>query len=461
MTFADKIRYDTTFQQVTHKGGESYINYIKRFHNVQDLSVSVRNSYSEDQIMHTFLDNFHQSGKYSDQLASHQRELRREEKFPDQKYLNISYFQTDYFNLDNSVSGSSRHYEGAHSVQTKCTFCGLNNRSAEKCFKRTRQEKKKAHAVGVSSKRNSERRPRKCYRCGSEDHIIEKCPKPPKDNEKRRKQVRFNEKVNRGCDNCEDYNDHKIYASMARMSNDEEREIKEYGDSSQLTNWVLDSRATCHMTPEVTDFIPELLEDTDYSLKLRTDIMSRQNKKVSVCIQMCDYNGKKFIANLYNVLLAPDICDRLFSIIMLINAGHTCLFHKGLCTVYFGAKEDNAVTLPHSAQRKYAFTGEIQDVSKKNKYPARKKIALEFLHQRLGHRSTRSLLARDTANVWEDVELRIDPDLFCTSCQIFYMNKKARSKIPLKPKAPFKWVFIYIIPSTSPKILTSDTTFSN
>ena len=28
MTFADKIRYDSTFQQVTHKGGESAINYI-------------------------------------------------------------------------------------------------------------------------------------------------------------------------------------------------------------------------------------------------------------------------------------------------------------------------------------------------------------------------------------------------------------------------------------------------
>ena len=41
------------------------------------------------------------------------------------------------------------------------------------------------------------------------------------------------------------------------------------------------------------------------------------------------------------------------------------------------------------------------------------------------------------------------------------MNKNARSKIPLNPKAPFKWVFIDIIPSTVPKSLTSDTTFSN
>ena len=41
------------------------------------------------------------------------------------------------------------------------------------------------------------------------------------------------------------------------------------------------------------------------------------------------------------------------------------------------------------------------------------------------------------------------------------MNKKYRSKLPLNPKAPFKWVFMDIFPSTAPKNLTSDTTFSN
>ena len=83
MTYVDKSRYDRTFHQVTHKGGESAINYIKIFQNAQALSVSVGNSYSEDQIMCTFLDNFHQSEKYSAQLASHQEELRRGGKFPD------------------------------------------------------------------------------------------------------------------------------------------------------------------------------------------------------------------------------------------------------------------------------------------------------------------------------------------------------------------------------------------
>ena len=55
--------------------------------------------------MHTFLDNFHQSGKYSAQLASHQAELRREELYPDKKCLNISSLQTGYVNLVTATQG--------------------------------------------------------------------------------------------------------------------------------------------------------------------------------------------------------------------------------------------------------------------------------------------------------------------------------------------------------------------
>ena len=119
-----------------------------------------------------------------------------------------------------------------------------------------RKEKEKARAVDVSSNINSECPPRKCFRCGSEDHIITKCTKPPKDNEKRRRQVSLKEKGNCACDKGGNNDDHKIYASMAHMSSNDERKSEKYGDSSQLTNCILDSRSTCHMTPKVLDFIP-------------------------------------------------------------------------------------------------------------------------------------------------------------------------------------------------------------
>ena len=37
MNFADKSIYDRTFKQVSHKGGESAISYIKIFQNAHDL----------------------------------------------------------------------------------------------------------------------------------------------------------------------------------------------------------------------------------------------------------------------------------------------------------------------------------------------------------------------------------------------------------------------------------------
>ena len=87
--------------------------------------------------------------------------------------------------------------------------------------------------------------------------------------------------------------------------------------------------------------------------------------------------------------------------------------------VYFGKKEKNAVTLPHSAQRKHTFLGKIKQMSKSKTFSPRKKFALELLHQRIGHRYTRSFIAGDTENVWKDTEIRIYPDPFCTSCHIY------------------------------------------
>ena len=45
-------------------------HYIKTFQNSQALSVSVRDSYSEDHLMHNFLDNFHKGGNYTAHIES-------------------------------------------------------------------------------------------------------------------------------------------------------------------------------------------------------------------------------------------------------------------------------------------------------------------------------------------------------------------------------------------------------
>ena len=69
------------------------MNYIQRFQNEQVLSVSVKKSYSGYQLMHIFLDNFYQGGKYTAQIASLQAELRREQTFTDQNIYLLHFYR--------------------------------------------------------------------------------------------------------------------------------------------------------------------------------------------------------------------------------------------------------------------------------------------------------------------------------------------------------------------------------
>ena len=50
---------------------------------------------------------------------------------------------------------------------------------------------------------------------------------------------------------------------MELMTGNDKCPSVKFGDSLQLTNWILDFGATCHMTQGVSDFIPGLLEDTE------------------------------------------------------------------------------------------------------------------------------------------------------------------------------------------------------
>ena len=60
-----------------------------------------------------------------------------------------------------------------------------------------------------------------------------------------------------------------------------------------------------------------------------------------------------------------------------MNSGHTCLFHKSFAwsTPDTGI---NAITLPHSAQRKHTFWGGINQISKSNKIAPRTKLLCNY-----------------------------------------------------------------------------------
>ena len=142
---------------------------------------------------------------------------------------------------------------------------------------------------------------------------------------------------------------------MARMSTNAESPRINCGYRSQLTYWILDAGATCHITPEISDFILGSLVETDQYIKVAVRNFLTAKKIGEVQIDIRDNNGKTFIDTLYNVLFAPDFFNWLFSIIALINSVRTFLFHKWFCTFFFSDHKQNAVTIPHRTQRKHAL----------------------------------------------------------------------------------------------------------
>ena len=75
---------------------------------------------------------------------------------------------------------------------------------------------------------------------------------------------------------------------MAQMTSNNERSSEKYRDSSQLTNCILYSGATCHITPEVSDFILGSLEGTDKYIEVTDGHHVTAKQKGQVKKQMCD-----------------------------------------------------------------------------------------------------------------------------------------------------------------------------
>ena len=72
------------------------------------------------------------------------------------------------------------------------------------------------------------------------------------------------------------------------MSDNDESPGKYFGDSLQLTNWILDSGATWHITPQVLDFIPGSLEDTDKNIEVADGHHVTAKQKEKLKIKMCN-----------------------------------------------------------------------------------------------------------------------------------------------------------------------------
>ena len=98
-----------------------------------------------------------------------------------------------------------------------------------------------------------------CFKCGPKDHFIANRPKPEtsdkkfhrnKENSKTRayRPMQIYKTLENITNQIESQN---IFASMEHMYSNAETLGRDFVDSSQPTNFILDSGGTCHMTPAI------------------------------------------------------------------------------------------------------------------------------------------------------------------------------------------------------------------
>ena len=182
-------------------------------------------------MMLTFFVNFHQGGKYSAQIARHQRELRREKIFIDQKSLSVSSLQTNYLNLDSSSS-----FEGKVKKQKLFRQIALFVEVLINLQKNVSKglDRKRKNLVRLVIRTTDEQNGhlgnvldvdiKITYLQNIQSH--QKILKNGK-----RKYVLI-KKINRVCDNGINNSDKNIYASMARIYGNDECPGRNFGDRS-------------------------------------------------------------------------------------------------------------------------------------------------------------------------------------------------------------------------------------
>ena len=73
---------------------------------------------------------------------------------------------------------------------------------------------------------------------------------------------------------------------MACIFSNAEIHRRYFGDSSQLTNWILDSGEACHMTTEISDFMSGSSVETDKYIEVADGnfVTAKQTEEVQIKI---------------------------------------------------------------------------------------------------------------------------------------------------------------------------------
>ena len=233
---------------------------------------------------------------------------------------------------------------------------------------------------------------------------------------------------------------------------------------------ILDSGASDHMTSNralLTDIKPYYVQ-----VMMPDGFIVQCNERGTMRLSVKDEKtGTRFIVPLMDTLLVKGIHSHLISVPALNNSGISAQFNVNTAQLFINGntitindpyhRKANDAALPFAtALRAQEGTPIRPAISTDAHGPSDQKVSLELMHQRMGHRSLRSIIAAEASSIWKGVKIHQGTDDYCVDCKIGGMPKANRGHTPpSQANKPGSVFFIDVIPNPADGGLTNDTSF--
>jgi hypothetical protein len=252
-----------------------------------------------------------------------------------------------------------------------------------------------------------------------------------------------------------------ISSSLLKHSKKLDPTLNTIGIGSDLRNWIPDTGASSHFTPCLSD-MKEVEEVLDLGLEVADGHIVQCTARGIVEMNMIADDGLTLKASLHGVICVPGLKRHLFSVTAFASRGHYAIVRKNEIQLMFGNEGrpltlmlKNGMPAANNATLRQSVSIPENEQQKSHK----KKIDLELAHARF-IRPSRALLAASSAEVWNDLSIRMSPDYDCINCRIFAMKATARIKHPSTPVSkPVQVIHVNILPAVSDDSLTPKSYF--
>ena len=241
----------------------------------------------------------------------------------------------------------------------------------------------------------------------------------------------------------------------------EEARVSSLGD---LTKWLLDSGASSHFTPFLSNLKNAFKLLPPLNIKVADGTHLKATHQGETIINFIADEGMEVDLRLLRVLYVPGLQTRLFSIESFTSDGKTSAnYSNGQVKLIFGKGTSITIDLPHlppasfrsqHATPVYTMCGnsdppaeDLEDLSNRKVEPVKKRMDVHLAHRIFGHKSIPALLNASNHDVWDDTTLFFGGDTWCDSCKIAVSHKQARSKTPMNINGkPLEHIFVDLVP---------------